>query len=133
MVHFLLTGSVGIEIVMIMMMIMMIVMIIIKSNSSIFVVIIFITILKCRDHLPGRIKIANSVCNKNRNPAEVGALRIHAEYQQREANLYSSYSERAVHWEEDIKEQEATVEEYVTKVHGDLHHPADGTSEVRSS
>lgn len=42
----------------------------------------------------------------------------------------AAQSERAVQWEEDIKEQKATVEEYVTKVHGDLHHLKDGTSEV---
>lgn len=45
----------------------------------------------------------------------------------------ASHSERAVHWEEDIKEQAATVGD-VTKVHGHLHHlsmgqmwPVDGS------
>lgn len=44
----------------------------------------------------------------------------------------AAHSERAVHREEDIKEQEATVEDYVPKVHGDVHHLVQGTNEVDS-
>lgn len=43
-----------------------------------------------------------------------------------------AHSERAAHREEDIKEQEATVEEYVPKVHSDVHHLVQGTNEVDS-
>lgn len=40
--------------------------------------------------------------------------------------------ERAVHREEDIKEKEATVADYVPKVHSDVHHLVQGTNEVDS-
>lgn len=101
----------NIKSVMIMMMITMAaMMIIIKSTSSIFVVVIFI--LWSAAFICSEYKMANSIFNKSKNPAEGCTLCIQAVYQQHEAKpLQQPIAKRAVHWEEDIKEQEATVEE----------------------
>lgn len=114
-----------------MMITMMIIVII--NNSSIFVVMIFIHSWSAA-FIYQECEIANSIRFLTKTKIQP---RLYIMYSSSVSAAWgktftAAHSERAVHWEEDIKDQTATVEECVTKDHGYLHHLVDGTSEVHS-